>query len=73
MDQLRLLTLKNDLLKISVHLRTGFAAEIQLAEGQWLKEQLTERGKVTYVRSRNTNADSLEDRGETFSAIKGIY
>jgi hypothetical protein len=40
MYQLRLSTLKNDLLKISVHLQTAFAAETHLAEGQWLKEQL---------------------------------
>jgi hypothetical protein len=39
-DQLRLFTLKYDLLKISVDLRTTFAAETHLAEGQWLKEQL---------------------------------
>jgi hypothetical protein len=40
MDQLRLFTLKYDLLKISVDLQTSFAVEIHLAEGQWLKEQL---------------------------------
>jgi hypothetical protein len=38
--QLRLFTLKHDLLKISVDLQTAFAAETHLAEGQWLKEQL---------------------------------
>jgi hypothetical protein len=40
MDQIRLFTLKNDVLKISVHLQTAIAAETRLAEGQWLKEQL---------------------------------
>jgi hypothetical protein len=40
MDQLRLFKLKHDLLKISVDLQTAFAADIHLAEGQWLKEQL---------------------------------
>jgi hypothetical protein len=40
MDQLRLFKLKNDLSKISVDLRTAFAADTYLAEGQWLKEQL---------------------------------
>jgi hypothetical protein len=36
MDQLRLFTLKHDLLKISVDLQTALAAETHLAEGQWL-------------------------------------
>jgi hypothetical protein len=36
MDQLRLVTLKHDLLKISVDLQTAFAADTHLAEGQWL-------------------------------------
>jgi hypothetical protein len=40
MDQLRLLTLKHNLLKISVDLQTVFSAETRLAEWQWLKEQL---------------------------------
>jgi hypothetical protein len=40
MDQLRLFTVKHDLLKISVHLQTAFAADTHLAEGQWLEEQL---------------------------------
>jgi hypothetical protein len=40
MDQLRLFTLKNDLLKIPVDLQTAFAAETHQAEGQCLKEQL---------------------------------
>jgi hypothetical protein len=57
MDQLRLFTLKYDLLKISVDLQTAFAAETHLAQGA------TERVKVTYVPSRNTNADCFQDRG----------
>jgi hypothetical protein len=40
MDQLRLFKLKHDLLKISVDLQTACATDTQLAEGQWLKEQL---------------------------------
>jgi hypothetical protein len=40
MDQLRLFKLKHDLLKISIDLRTAFAADTHLDEGQWLKEQL---------------------------------
>jgi hypothetical protein len=40
MDQLRLFTLKYDVLKMSVDIQTAFAAETHLAEGQWLKEQL---------------------------------
>jgi hypothetical protein len=35
------LKLKRDLIKISVDLQTAFAAETHLAEGQWLKEQLS--------------------------------
>jgi hypothetical protein len=34
MDQLRLFKLKHDLLKISVDLKTAFAAETHPAEGQ---------------------------------------
>jgi hypothetical protein len=40
MDQLRFFTLKNYLLKISVDLKTAFAADTHLSEGQWLKEAL---------------------------------
>jgi hypothetical protein len=40
MDQLRLFTLKHELLKISIKLQTSFAADTYLAEGQWLMEQL---------------------------------
>jgi hypothetical protein len=63
MDQLRLFTLRYDLLKIS-----AFAVETHLAEGG-----ATERVKVTYVPSRNTNADCFQDRGAVFSATKDIY
>lgn len=38
-DQLRHFTLTNELLKISVYLQTVFAAETNLAEGQFLEEQ----------------------------------
>jgi hypothetical protein len=38
MDQLRLFTLKYDLLKISVDLQTAFAADTHLAEWKWHKE-----------------------------------
>jgi hypothetical protein len=37
MDQLRLFKLKYDLLKIFVDLQTAFAADTNLAEGQWLR------------------------------------
>jgi hypothetical protein len=40
MDQLRLFTLRHELLKISVHLQTASAVGTRLAEGQWLEEQL---------------------------------
>jgi hypothetical protein len=47
MDQLRLFTLKYDLLKISIDLQTAFAAETSswrtVAQGE------TERVKITYV------------------------
>jgi hypothetical protein len=36
MDQLRLFKLRHGLLKISVDLQTAFAADTNLAEGQWL-------------------------------------
>jgi hypothetical protein len=35
-------------------------------------EGATERGKVTYVPSVNTNADCFDDRGAMFSATKDI-
>jgi hypothetical protein len=41
MDQLRLFTLKHDLLKISVDLQTALAADTHCAEKQWLKKELT--------------------------------
>jgi hypothetical protein len=56
-DQLRLFKLKKDLLEISVDVQTAFAADTHLAEGA------TERGKITYVPSRNTKTDSFQDRG----------
>jgi hypothetical protein len=40
MDQLRLFTLKYDLLKIYLDLQTASVADTHLATGQWLKEQL---------------------------------
>jgi hypothetical protein len=45
MDQLRLFTLKHELLKLSVNLQTAFAAETRPAE---VAEGATESGKVTY-------------------------
>jgi hypothetical protein len=65
-DQLRLLTLKHKK-KIWSYLQTAFAAETHPAGGD------AERGKVTYVLSRNTNDDCVEDRGAKFSATKYIY
>jgi hypothetical protein len=41
MNQLRIFKFKNDLLKISVDLQTAFSADTHLAEGQWLKDQLS--------------------------------
>jgi hypothetical protein len=64
---LRLFTLKHDLIKISVDLQTAFAAETHLAEGA------TGHVKVTYVPSRNRNADCFQDTGAMFSATKDIY
>jgi hypothetical protein len=40
MNQFKLLTLKQEFLKISVSLHTAFAVETRLTEGQWLEEQL---------------------------------
>jgi hypothetical protein len=67
MNQLRRFKFKHELLKISVDLQTAFAADTHLVEGA------TEHGKVTYVLSRNTNADCFQDRGALFSATKYIY
>jgi hypothetical protein len=72
MEHLRLFTLKRDLLKISTDLQTAFAAETYLTKEQWLKEQLNVLQLRTF-QSRNTNADSFQDRGEMFSATKDIY
>jgi hypothetical protein len=52
-DQLRLFTFKHELLKIYLRLQTAFAAEIHLAEGQWLEEQLnTLKLRMFRVRTR---------------------
>jgi hypothetical protein len=67
MDQLIIFILKYVLLKLSVDLQIAFSKETHLAEGA------TERGKVTYVPSRNTNAGCFQDRGAMFSATKDIY
>jgi hypothetical protein len=40
MNQFRLLTFKQEFLKLSVSLHTGFAVETHLAERQWLEEQV---------------------------------
>jgi hypothetical protein len=40
MARRRLLKLKHDLIKISIHLQTAFVEDTHLAERQWLKEQL---------------------------------
>jgi hypothetical protein len=53
MDKLRVFIHKHELLKISVHLQTAFATETRVAEAA------NERGKVTYVPSRNTNGDNI--------------
>jgi hypothetical protein len=58
MTQVRLFTFNYDLLKIvSVDLRTAFAAETQLAEGE------AEPVIVKYAPSRNMGADCFQDRG----------
>jgi hypothetical protein len=65
MDQLRLLKLKHDFLKMSIDLQTAFAADTHLAEGPWLKEQLN----VVKLRMfRVGTADYFQD-----SDAKGIY
>jgi hypothetical protein len=67
MDQLRLFTPIYDLQNISVDLQTACGAETHLAEGA------TERGKLRYVPSGNTNADCFQGSGALFSVSKGIY
>jgi hypothetical protein len=53
MDRFRLLTFKHESLIISVNLRTAFAAETHLSEGQWLKAQLkVVKLRVFRVRTR---------------------
>jgi hypothetical protein len=39
-NEFRLLTLKQEFLKLSVNIQTAFAVETLLAEGYWLKEQV---------------------------------
>jgi hypothetical protein len=65
MNQLRLFTLKHELLKISVDLQTGFTAGTHLAEGQWLEE------RVNLVKLRMFRAET-RGQGSTFSATKDI-
>jgi hypothetical protein len=50
LDHTILFRLRHELLKISVHCQTAFAVETHLAEGE------TDRGKATFVPSRNTDA-----------------
>jgi hypothetical protein len=72
MDQLRLYTLKHELLKISVHSQTAFAVGTHLAEGQWLKEQLNEvKLRMFRVGTRIPIVSRRE--GAIFSATKDIY
>jgi hypothetical protein len=40
MYEFRLLTFKQEFIKISVSLRTAFEVEPHLAEGQWLEKQM---------------------------------
>jgi hypothetical protein len=54
-EQLRIFTLKHDLLKISVDLQTTFAAETHLAERQWLKEQLFSNTLSSNNNNNNNN------------------
>jgi hypothetical protein len=66
MDQLKLFARKYEVLKISVHLQTAFAAETLLAEGQWQKEQLNVV-KLTHVTSRNMSAECSKSAGSIYS------
>jgi hypothetical protein len=63
MDLPRLFTLRHDILKIYVQLQIAFPAETNSGEGQL----------VTYIPSRNANADCFEGRGVIFSATKDTY
>jgi hypothetical protein len=71
-EQPRLLTLKHDLLKISVDLQTAFAAETHLAQGQWLKEQLNVVKLRMFQVGTRMQTVSRAERAK-FSATKGIY
>jgi hypothetical protein len=57
-NQFRLLTLKQEFLKASVHLQSVFAVETHLAEGQWLEEQL-KMLKLPMFRVGHQKADRL--------------
>jgi hypothetical protein len=59
MNQIRLLTLKQEFVKICVSIHTAFTVETHLAEGQWLEEQVNIL-KLTNVPSRNLKADYFE-------------
>jgi hypothetical protein len=63
-DQLRLIKLKHDVLKISINLQTASAADTHLAEGPWLKEQL----KVVELRMFRVGT-----RRPTVSRTEGQY
>jgi hypothetical protein len=67
-DQLKILKFNREHLKISVDLQTAFSSE-NTSKWRAVVVGATERGKITYVPSRNTNADYFEGRGATFTTI----
>jgi hypothetical protein len=69
MDQLRLFTVKYNLLKRSVYLQTGFAAETHLAEGQWLKKQLN-MSKLHLFRVETRMPTVSRTEGQCLVALK---
>jgi hypothetical protein len=55
-------------LKLYPSLQTAFSVETHLAEGQQVNMR-----KLTYVPSRNPQADSFDSRRATLNAAKSIY
>jgi hypothetical protein len=64
MDQLRLFTLRHELLNISLCLDTEFVEVTHIADEQWLKDQLNV--KLLRVPRRNIHADCFEVIGTEF-------
>jgi hypothetical protein len=55
-----------------VYIFTNYICSRNTSNRKAVAEEATERGGVTYVRSRNANADCFEDSRATFAPLKTL-